>query len=227
MFDRVMGIFDYRHSFYEFMKKIGWVFLINILFILTSLPIITIGASTTAMYTILQKLIKEREFSLLKDYFSSFKRNFKKATLMWIVILPICLVCYFDLMFFVAMLDSFGVVGIVMLTIAIIVSVVVLMYVLIVFPILAEFEGSIKDTLTVTMFVVKKNILKCLMAVGYTAIIIGFTLYIIIYAEYIFIYFPLLAFAFNGFVLSYIYDSILRPYYEEDEELEEYSVEEE
>jgi len=74
---------------------------------------------------------------------------------------------------------------------------------------------------------VKRNIRKSFMAVVSTTLIIGFTLYIILYGELIFIYFPLLTFALNGFVLSYIYDSIFRKYYKEDEELEEYDGSEE
>ena len=223
MLDKVMGILDYRHSFYEFMRKMLWVFFINILFMITSIPIITIGASTTAMYTLLQKLVKEREFSLFGDYFSSFKRNFRKATPIGLVCLVLGVICYIDIKFFIAMLPKFGNIGYFMLGVAILITIVFLMFALPIFPILAEFEGSVKDTFTVLVFVVKKNIVKCFMAVVSTGIIMGFTLFIIICKEYLFIYFPLLAFALNGFILTYIYDSIFRPYYEEDAELEEYN----
>lgn len=221
MLDKVMGIFDYRHSFYEFMKKIMWVFFINLLFIVTSLPIITIGASATAMYTLLQKLIKEKQFSFFKDYFSSFGRNFLKSTIIWLGCIAIGAICYIDIVFFINSIKSFGIAGYFMLAVAILITVVFLMFALAVFPILAEFEGSLRDTFTVLFFAVKKHIFKCFMAVVSSVLIMGFTFYIIWYAEFIFIYFPLIAFALNGFILSYIYDSILRPYYEEDEELEE------
>ena len=75
MFDQIPGFLNIRNSFFEFMRKMMWVFFLNLIFIVTSLPIITMGASTTAMYSVLQKLINEREFRLFKDYFSSFKTN--------------------------------------------------------------------------------------------------------------------------------------------------------
>ncbi|MBP3339583.1 MAG: YesL family protein [Lachnospiraceae bacterium] len=227
MFDQIPGFLNIRNSFFEFMRKMMWVFFLNLIFIVTSLPIITMGASTTAMYSVLQKLINEREFRLFKDYFSSFKRNFVKSTLIWLVCAVIILICGIDLLFFINLAVKQGGIGIVLLVASILIIIAIFMVLLPIAPVLAEFEGSISDTMTVVFFMVKRNIRKSFMAVVSTTLIIGFTLYIILYGELIFIYFPLLTFALNGFVLSYIYDSIFRKYYKEDEELEEYDGSEE
>ncbi len=228
MLNRIlMGILDYRSSFYEFMRKMLWVFLLSLLFIVTSIPIFTVGASAVAMYSVLLKLIREKEFKLLGDYFTSFVKNFGKATIIWIICLILGVVCYIDITFFVGATKGFGAVGYVMLAVAVIITVVILMFALAMFPVLAEFEGSIKDTFTVVVFMIKKSIVKSFMAVVSTVAIAGFSIFVIVCKEYLFIYFPLLAFGLNGFILSYIYDSVLRPIYEEDEELEEYDGSEE
>lgn len=227
MLDKIMGILDYRHSFYEFMRKIGWVFLANILFLVTSIPIFTIGASLTALYSVMFKLVQERKFKLVKDYFVSFIRNFSSATCIWIVCLIVGVICYVDISFFVGMLKSFGVIGYLMLAVAIAVTFAFLLYMLAVFPILAEFEGSVKDTITVLKFVVKRNLKRCIHAVIAAILVMGFTVVIIINAWFIFIYFPFISFGLTAFILAYIFDSVLRPYYEEDEELEEYDGNEE
>lgn len=44
-----------------------------------SLPIFTIGASTTALYDTFMKRTRRDEGYIWKNYFSSFKSNFKKA----------------------------------------------------------------------------------------------------------------------------------------------------
>lgn len=221
MIDKIMGIFDYRRSFFEFLKKMIWVFFVNIIFIVTSLPVITIGASATAMYTILQKLIQEREFSLFKDYFSSFKRNFVRSTVYWIICLVLGVICYLDIMFFVNVGKIYGAIGYALLAVAGLITIVFLMFMLAVFPIIAEFEGNFKDTFSIIKIVIMDHTVKSFMGVVSTVIIIGFAAYIILYAEYIFLYFPLIAIGAAALVLTYIYDSILRPYYEEDEELKE------
>ena len=69
MKEKLKDLLDLNNSFYTFCKKIGWVFLMNLLFIITSIPVITIGASATAMYTVFNKMIDEREFSFFGDYF--------------------------------------------------------------------------------------------------------------------------------------------------------------
>ncbi len=223
MFNRIMGIFDYRHSFYEFMRKLLWVFFANVLFIVTSIPIFTIGASLTAMYSVVFKLVQEREFKLVRDYFASFIRNFSKATVIWIVCLILGAICYLDISFFWAMTKTVGVVGYILFAVAIIITIVFLLCVTPIFPILAEFEGSVKDTLDVMKFVVKRHLKQCIWAVISSVLVLGFAVFIIMNALFIFIYFPFISIGLNAFIIAYIFDSVLRPYYEEDEELEEYN----
>ncbi len=227
MLDKVAGILNFGNSFYEFMKKIGWVFVANVLFLVTSIPIFTIGASLTAMYSVMFKLVQEREFKLVKEYFSSFKRNFSTSTIIWLICLVIGVICYVDISFFIGTISSFGSMGYLMLAIAIVVTLAFLMFALAVFPIIAEFESNMGDTFTLLKFVAKKNLKKCIWAVIATVLIFGFAILIIIYKLFIFIYYPFVAVGLNALVLAYIYDSVLRPYYEEDEELEEYNGSEE
>ena len=227
MLDKVVGIFNFGNSFYEFMRKIGWVFLANILFLVTSIPIFTIGASLTGMYSVMFKLVQEREFKLVKDYFSSFKKNFSSATIIWLICLVVGVICYVDISFFIGTISSFGVLGYFMLAIAVIVTLVFLMFALAAFPIIAEFESNVGDTITLLKFIAKKHLKKCIWAVAATVLVIGFDIVIIVFKLFIFIYYPFIAIGLNAFILAYIYDSVLRPYYEEDEELEEYDGSEE
>ncbi len=63
---------------------------LNALFIICSLPVFTIGASATALYSVLFKRIRGEEFKIGKTYFAEFKSNFKQATLFWIpYLLPV------------------------------------------------------------------------------------------------------------------------------------------
>lgn len=60
-----------------------WI-LLNLLTVLFSLPIITAGAATTAMYYCVGKQ-RRGEDSVLKDFWHSFKANFWPATGMWLL----------------------------------------------------------------------------------------------------------------------------------------------
>ncbi|MCR5848511.1 MAG: YesL family protein [Lachnospiraceae bacterium] len=57
---------------------------LNVLFIICSLPIFTIGASLTALYSMIFKRMRGEEMPIAKTYFKDFRSNFKQATLFWI-----------------------------------------------------------------------------------------------------------------------------------------------
>ncbi len=65
----------------------GNMFAINVLFVITSLPIFTIGASLTAAYSMSMRLQDDKEETVLAGYISEFKRNFKQATLTFFLVL--------------------------------------------------------------------------------------------------------------------------------------------
>lgn len=56
----------------------------NALFIICSLPVITIGASVTAMYHVIFKLQDREDSYIYKMFFEAFRNNFKQATSIWI-----------------------------------------------------------------------------------------------------------------------------------------------
>lgn len=72
----------------------GNLFALNIVYIITCLPIITIGASTTALYAMTIKMIHHEEGTLIKTYFRIFRENFKKATIAWIIVMVACAVIW-------------------------------------------------------------------------------------------------------------------------------------
>lgn len=62
-------------------SKIIDFLVLNFLFIITSLPIITLGASMTALYSVTLKMVKNEESYIARNYFRAFKRNFKASVL--------------------------------------------------------------------------------------------------------------------------------------------------
>ena len=72
LFDRIFGF-------------LGQLIALNLLWIVCSLPIITAGASTTALFYCTLKLHKDGDIRVLHDFFKSFKQNFRQSTLIWIL----------------------------------------------------------------------------------------------------------------------------------------------
>lgn len=68
----------------RFLNSLGTLIICNLLFIITSIPIFTIGASLSAMYRITFEMHMGRDPYVIKDYFRYFKETFKSSTIIWV-----------------------------------------------------------------------------------------------------------------------------------------------
>ncbi len=85
-----MGRF-FNSRFFEGITKATDVLLIGFYFIICSLPVFTIGASTTALYYAIHKCtFKGKGYTT--DFFRSFKSNFKQSTLSWLIFIVLFIV---------------------------------------------------------------------------------------------------------------------------------------
>ena len=64
----------------NFFSRVVDLLLLNFLFVITSLPVFTLGASLTALFSAAMKLVRNEESYVSKDYFRAFKTNFRQAT---------------------------------------------------------------------------------------------------------------------------------------------------
>lgn len=78
------GIFSTDSRFMRYMNRLADLMILNLLFLLTSLPVFTIGASLSALYTVCFRLGTDREGSTCRDYFAAFRQNFGQATKLWL-----------------------------------------------------------------------------------------------------------------------------------------------
>lgn len=69
------------------LSKLFDVACLNILWLIFCMPVVTIGASTTAMYSVMMKLVKDEEGYILRGFLAAFKENFRQSTLIWLVML--------------------------------------------------------------------------------------------------------------------------------------------
>jgi uncharacterized membrane protein YesL len=78
------------------MERLVDVFLLNLLWLLCCLPLVTIGASTVAAYSVTLKMVDNEEGYLAKTFFKAFKQNFIKSTLLWLINAVILYALYLD-----------------------------------------------------------------------------------------------------------------------------------
>ena len=92
-----MNIFNSDGWFSRFFGTLGDIIIVNILFILCSIPIVTMGASMSAMYfTLLKKQRTGENGGVVKLFFKGFKDNFKQSTISWLLFLLISFIFTLD-----------------------------------------------------------------------------------------------------------------------------------
>ena len=81
------GFFSLDSKFMQVMSRVADLIILNVIYLVTCLPVVTIGAASTALYTVCFRLGTAREGSLVKGYFRAFRDEFRQATLIWLFLL--------------------------------------------------------------------------------------------------------------------------------------------
>ncbi len=125
------------------LSKMADLIWLNILAFICCIPIITIGASMTALNYVALKMVRNEEGYITKSFFKSFKQNFKQATIIWLIMLLVAVIVIGDFVIFGYSSIAFPA----WIKIALIAVGVVLVFATMhVFPILSKFDNSIKNT---------------------------------------------------------------------------------
>ena len=80
-----MNIFEEGSPFQVFLNKMTDLLVLNLITLLMCVPVITAGASLTAMHYVLLKMVRGQEGYIVRSFFRSFKRNFLQATILWLI----------------------------------------------------------------------------------------------------------------------------------------------
>lgn len=90
-------IFSLEGSLMKTLDRVFNLLALSCMWLLFSLPIVTMGASTTALYDAVYRYVRNDEGYLWTIWWKSFKGNFKRSTLVWIPFLFFLLFLLMDL----------------------------------------------------------------------------------------------------------------------------------
>lgn len=137
------NVFNYDSKFSRFMTRLMDLVLLNFAFILTCIPIFTIGASITALYSISLKMVRNEEGYVVRGYFKAFARNFKQATVFWLIALLLYFLLY---IVHTAAFVNGGLLASAYTVITWVLAILYSLFFLFVFPLIATFENTLKGT---------------------------------------------------------------------------------
>lgn len=91
------NLFNMEGGLMTALSKFFDICFISILWVICSIPLITIGASTTALYYGIVKVIRHDRGYVGREFFHSFKTNFASGTILWIIIAALSGLLYFNM----------------------------------------------------------------------------------------------------------------------------------
>lgn len=136
-----MALFNMNSGFFKFINRLLDVLFLNFLWIICSLPIVTIGAATCAAFSISLKMVDDEEGYIGKAFFKEFKKNFKQGTLMWMITAPCIYILYllWQLVIKSEDINIIVIIGVILLT-AMAISINLYSY-----PLIARYENSLRN----------------------------------------------------------------------------------
>lgn len=155
-----MKFFSVDGALYKFLSRLWDMVKLNLLWLLFSIPVVTMGAATVAAYSVTLKMVDEQEGYVGRQFMEGFRKNLKQGIPLGILLLFCSYVLYLDVQLFQAVEDNtlFLIVGI----IAGFVFVLAFLYA---FPLSARYENTLLRTLKNSMDISVRYFLRTLFLV--------------------------------------------------------------
>ncbi|MDR1204102.1 MAG: DUF624 domain-containing protein [Peptococcaceae bacterium] len=183
---------------YKIATLIYNIMVLSLLWLLFSIPLFTIGASTTALFFVTTRLISNHERYLWRDFWSSFKSNFRQATLTWLMTAAIG---------FVLFGTDHSTFRTLVLLARIPLSIELVLISIYIYPIYARFDVKLTDAVKSAFIMANRHILTsvCCMAVALTVLL----------AAYLYPIFLLAAMGVYAYSSSFLFMRLFRKYHPE------------
>ncbi len=125
------------------MDIFGSLFALNICFVISCLPIFTIGAALTALYAMMFRIQRHDDYTVVKEYLMEFKSNFKKGTISFLIIFLVCFIMWGQYTYVCNFEGPLTVFYDMVVVIELVILALILPFL---FPLLAYFDNSIGNT---------------------------------------------------------------------------------
>ncbi len=194
------GFFSIDGPFYRIGNIVADIMILSFVWLFFSIPLFTIGASTTALFYVVTRRISNKEGYLMRDFWTSFKGNFKQATLSWLVIVLLFIIILINLL----NINAIGSMKSIIFPFQICFMIELSLLTIYIFPIIARFDMSFKETFKTAFFMANKHIFTSILCLVASAAVL--------LASYIYPLFAVVAMGTYAFAVSYLIIKVFKRY---------------
>lgn len=163
--------FNTEGPVFQFLGTLFDFVILNVLFLITCIPVVTIGPAISALYTVTLREVRNEQGYIIRSYFTAFKENFKHSFLLSILYTIVGAILLYNLAFWAQMKTAVGSIFLIIIAACTLLYAISLLYV---FALSARFENTIKRTVKNSLLIALANPVQTLMILLIT--VIGFAL---------------------------------------------------
>lgn len=155
-----MKFFSVDSPLYQFMRTLMNIFLLNLCFLIGSIPIVTIGVSALSVYDVTLRMVDDTEGYVMKQYIKAYKGNLKQGLLLGLITLVAAAALFLDIRFCIVLGDAVPVYVIIFTVLAAFIFLFSLLYA---YPQAARYQNSVpkilKNSFRISMKFIGRTIL--------------------------------------------------------------------
>lgn len=206
-------LFDLDSPILQIISRICDMVILNVVFLLTCIPIFTIGAANTALYDVVFRMDTDREGKLLATYFHSFRENFRQSTLLWLALLLFGVATYVNMTRFSVLGETSYLLGYGLFIVSMVVLLLEVFLFSYGFPLLSRFRNSTRQTAVNALLLAIGNLPRTLVVAvincfPWALLIVNFYAFMQLGFIWLALYFAAAAY-FNSRVLKKIFDNLM------------------
>ena len=141
------------------LSRIADMLWVSVIFLVSCIPVITIGDAITSLYYVCAKVIRHGESYVWREYWRSFKTNFKHSTIFWVIIVGIYYLLYWNINYLGLNKATKDGMGGVLAAVYLVMMLILAFITLNVFPIISRFDNRFSVTIKFAVFCAFRHIL--------------------------------------------------------------------
>lgn len=209
------SFFNMDSPIMRFLSRVCDLMILNLLCILCCIPVITAGASVTALYSVTLKMVKGEESYIFKGFFKAFKENFKQSTIIWLIMVLAGILLFTDYRAASFLSESVGDIFRILIGALFLIFFMVFTYI---FPYTARFENTLKNMFKNSLLISILNLPWTILLIVYPTALLFITFLTpvtIVYGSMIWI---VIGFATVAYLNSIIFRKVFLKYEPQEEE---------
>ena len=156
-----MNPFRYDSKPMQIMASVADMMLLNLCWLLSSIPVVTIGIATTAVFSILGQNERKEGAGIVKRFFAVWKKEWRTATAFWLLQLVVTALLVFNILFFGS--NAFGMLGELVKWFSIFAIVILCAWSVMIYPQIGRYRNTFLGYLKNGLLIMAGNFWRCVL----------------------------------------------------------------